>query len=119
MREICTSGSVGAPGAQAPGATRRELRYSAHDPTLHNRNDEVQQQAHVHTAESTSTRYPARQFHVLVPDGKLDLTLASDPSQIQLVAKAFLVHRFEQSRARSSVDFDRGADDLFREVFLQ
>jgi hypothetical protein len=47
-----------------------------------------------------------------VHDGQVDLPFEHDASQLQLPAKALLVYGLEQTRTESSVNVDRGCDDL-------
>src|SRR5262249_23201903 len=49
--------------------------------------------------------------HALVDQREGHLALVLDPSQLQLVTQAALVHRFEQSRTQHAMYFDGRADD--------
>ena len=51
------------------------------------------------------------EFQSLVRDGKLNLSPKFYPSQVQFVAQAFLVGRFQEARTQMAVNLDGGTYD--------
>jgi len=54
----------------------------------------------------------------LVLHAEIDLALEGNVAQVQLVAERVFIGRFEQTRAKHTVDFDRSAQDLLSQCLF-